>query len=69
MGTVLDTGIMPAAFTGGRAADALGPTAVPGVGGCPALLTLPAAVRTGLPGTGATRRPFPAGPEGAGEQA
>ncbi|MEU1933727.1 hypothetical protein ACH49O_01990 [Streptomyces coeruleorubidus] len=65
---MFNTEIALGALTGGRAAEALGPTAVPGVGGCPALLALPAVVRAGLPGTGATRRPDPAGPEGMGEQ-
>ncbi|MFH9583959.1 hypothetical protein ACH4LS_02275 [Streptomyces luteogriseus] len=49
------TAIPPGAFTGGRAADGLGPVAVPAVGGGPALPTLPA-----VPAAG-TRRPDPAG--------
>ncbi|WDV57075.1 hypothetical protein PV963_15660 [Streptomyces coeruleorubidus] len=65
---VFNTGIALGAFTGGRAADALGPTAVLCVGGGLGLLVLPVAVRAGRPGAGATRRPDPAGPQGPGEQ-
>ncbi|MEU0196943.1 MULTISPECIES: MFS transporter [unclassified Streptomyces] len=52
---VFNTAIALGAFTGGRTADALGPTAVPAVGGALALLALPAALGA------ATRRPDPAG--------
>ncbi|MEU0729177.1 MFS transporter [Streptomyces sp. NPDC006140] len=52
---VFNTAIALGAFTGGRTADALGPTAVLAVGGALALLALPAALSAG------TRRPDPAG--------
>ncbi|GAP49939.1 putative sugar efflux transporter [Streptomyces azureus] len=52
----------------GRAADVLGPTAVLRVRGGLPLPALPAAVRAVRPGTGATRRPDPAGPQSPDEQ-
>ncbi|MER5832752.1 hypothetical protein ABT116_18315 [Streptomyces sp. NPDC002130] len=51
-GRLVDTAIALGAFTGGRTADALGFSVVPGVGGAPAL---PAVLSAG------TRRPDPAG--------
>jgi predicted MFS family arabinose efflux permease len=52
---VFNTAIALGAFTGGRTADALGPAAVPGVGGALALLALPTVLSAG------TRRPDSAG--------
>ncbi|SOR81798.1 MULTISPECIES: MFS transporter [Streptomyces] len=66
---VFNTGIALGAFTGGRVADALGPTAVLCVGGGLALLALPAVVRAGRPGAGAARRPDTAGAEDPGARA
>ncbi|MFB6844968.1 MFS transporter [Streptomyces sp. NPDC056373] len=52
---IFNTAIALGAFTGGRTADALGPTAVLGVGGALALLAVPVVLSAG------TRRPDPAG--------
>lgn len=65
---VFKTGITLGAFTGARAADALGPTAVPCLGGGLALLALPAVVRAGQPGAEATRLPDSAGTDVPGAQ-
>ncbi|MBR8641704.1 MFS transporter [Streptomyces tuirus] len=60
---VFNTAIALGAFTGGRTADASGPTAVLCVGGGLALLALPAVLSAG------TRRPDPAGDPVPREQA
>ncbi|GAA2272000.1 MFS transporter [Streptomyces hawaiiensis] len=60
---VFNTAIALGAFTGGRTADALGPTAVLGVGGALALLAVPAVLSPG------TRRPDPAGAPAPRERA